>query len=153
MRFDVSPTRKRGWLLPRLTTLCLVLAQTATIYSTDVEAKTHRSSHAVSEFKKAHPCPANGNRSGPCPGWTIDHIKPLDCGGADDSSNMQWQTDAAAIAKNKWERKGCGSNARAENPITSSQPQRGYIRGPKGGCFTYTPSGQKRYVAHSYCGE
>jgi hypothetical protein len=28
----------------------------------------------------------------------------------------------------------------------------GYIRGPKGGCYTYTASGRKRYVDHSFCG-
>jgi len=28
------------------------------------------------EFQKKHPCPANGKRSGPCPGWIVDHIVP-----------------------------------------------------------------------------
>jgi hypothetical protein len=41
------------------------------------------------------------------PGYVIDHIVPLACGGADAPSNMQWQTVAAAKAKDKWERKGC----------------------------------------------
>jgi hypothetical protein len=41
------------------------------------------------------------------PGYVVDHIKPLACGGADDPSNMQWQTKAEAKAKDKWERKGC----------------------------------------------
>jgi len=41
------------------------------------------------------------------PGYVIDHIKPLACGGADDPSNMQWQTVAAAKAKDKTERIGC----------------------------------------------
>jgi hypothetical protein len=41
------------------------------------------------------------------PGYVVDHIKPLACGGADDPSNMQWQTTADAKAKDKWERKGC----------------------------------------------
>jgi hypothetical protein len=40
-------------------------------------------------------------------GYVVDHIKPLACGGADDPSNMQWQTAADAKAKDKWERKGC----------------------------------------------
>jgi hypothetical protein len=34
---------------------------------------------------------------------------PLACGGADNTSNMQWQTIAASKAKDKIERKGCGS--------------------------------------------
>jgi hypothetical protein len=41
------------------------------------------------------------------PGYVIDHIKPLACGGADSPANMQWQTTAAAKAKDKIERKGC----------------------------------------------
>ena len=37
------------------------------------------------------------------PGYVIDHIKPLKKGGCDCPSNMQWQTRAAAKAKDKWE--------------------------------------------------
>jgi len=39
--------------------------------------------------------------------YVVDHIKPLACGGADDPSNMQWQTVAAARAKDRTERKAC----------------------------------------------
>lgn len=42
------------------------------------------------------------------PGYVLDHIVPLACGGADAPSNMQWQTVADGKAKDKWERKGCG---------------------------------------------
>ena len=56
------------------------------------------------DFKREHPCPANGHRSGPCPGYVIDHIVPFACTGADAPSNMQWQTTADAKAKDKWER-------------------------------------------------
>ena len=41
------------------------------------------------------------------PGYVIDHIIPLACGGSDTPSNMQWQTIAAAKAKDKTERRGC----------------------------------------------
>jgi len=41
------------------------------------------------------------------PGYVVDHVKPLACGGADVPSNMQWQTIAAAKAKDKTERAGC----------------------------------------------
>jgi hypothetical protein len=41
------------------------------------------------------------------PGYVIDHIKPLACGGADAPSNMQWQTVAEGKAKDKIERIGC----------------------------------------------
>src|ERR1700674_2572623 len=41
------------------------------------------------------------------PGYVVDHVKPLACGGADDPSNMQWQTIAEGKAKDKTERVGC----------------------------------------------
>ena len=41
------------------------------------------------------------------PGYVIDHVVPLACGGADAPSNMQWQTVEAGKAKDKVERKGC----------------------------------------------
>lgn len=41
------------------------------------------------------------------PGYVIDHIVPLACGGADAPSNMQWQTIADAKAKDRIERRGC----------------------------------------------
>ena len=37
------------------------------------------------------------------PGYVVDHIIALKRGGADDSSNMQWQTIAEGKAKDKWE--------------------------------------------------
>ena len=66
----------------------------------------HRSQKAKTIFKYSHPYPATGQTKGSCPDY-IDHIKPLACGGADDPSNMQWQTKADAKAKDKWELKGC----------------------------------------------
>jgi hypothetical protein len=44
---------------------------------------------------------------GPCPGYVIDHIIDLECGGPDKPSNMQWQTRAEARVKDRWERAGC----------------------------------------------
>jgi hypothetical protein len=46
----------------------------------------------------------DGKPSGACPGYVIDHVKPLECGGADDPSNMRWQTIAEGKAKDKTER-------------------------------------------------
>jgi len=66
-----------------------------------------RSAKARAVFMYDHPCPSTGLQYGPCPGWMLDHIKPLACGGADAPENMQWQTIGDAIAKDKWERKGC----------------------------------------------
>jgi hypothetical protein len=65
--------------------------------------KIARSPHSRTEFKKANPCPSTGRTHGSCPGYVIDHVKPLKRGGADRPSNMQWQTKAAAKEKDRWE--------------------------------------------------
>lgn len=59
------------------------------------------------EYKRLHPCPATGLRSGPCPGWQIDHVRPLKCGGADHVRNLQWLTVDAHRAKTKREARWC----------------------------------------------
>jgi len=41
------------------------------------------------------------------PGYVIDHIIPLACGGSDTPGNMQWQTVEVAKLKDKTERAGC----------------------------------------------
>jgi len=66
-----------------------------------------RSAAARAEFKRQHPCPATGQARGACPGYVIDHVKPLCAGGADASSNMQWQTVDDAKAKDRAERAQC----------------------------------------------
>jgi len=40
-------------------------------------------------------------------GHVVDHIIPLACGGPDTPENMQWQTIAAAKAKDRVETRGC----------------------------------------------
>ena len=60
-----------------------------------------RSEEAKDNFKYSHPCPSNGNNHGPCPGYVIDHVTALACGGDDAPSNMQWQSVAEGKAKDK----------------------------------------------------
>jgi hypothetical protein len=70
----------------------------------DSHGKIKRSATAKNAFKRQQPCPATGKSRGACPGYVIDHVKPLECGGADAPSNMQWQTAAAGKAKDRTER-------------------------------------------------
>lgn len=67
----------------------------------DARGRIKRSAHAKDDFMRQ-----TGHPHG-WPGHVVDHVKPLACGGADDPSNMQWQTTADAKAKDKVERKGC----------------------------------------------
>jgi hypothetical protein len=69
-------------------------------------SRIHRSREARSEFERETGFP-HGR-----PGYVIDHIVPLACGGSDSPSNMQWQAIAAGKAKDKWERKGCSHGHR-----------------------------------------
>ncbi len=69
----------------------------------DSHGRIKRSTRAKDAFRHSHPCPSTGKTTGACPGYVIDHIRPLKEGGVDDPSNMQWQTKAAAKEKDKWE--------------------------------------------------
>lgn len=69
----------------------------------DHHGRIARSPAARKTFRSTHPCPATGRTSGRCPGYVIDHIRPLKRGGPDTPSNMQWQTKAEAKAKDRIE--------------------------------------------------
>lgn len=74
----------------------------------DSRGRIARSPEARSAFKQLHSCPSTGLSYGSCPGYVIDHVNPLACGGPDAPSNMQWQTVADGKSKDKVERKICG---------------------------------------------
>ena len=62
----------------------------------DKHGKIKRSSAAKAAFERGQPCPSTGKSSGRCPGYVVDHRMPIECGGPDAPSNMQWQTTAEA---------------------------------------------------------
>lgn len=69
-----------------------------------------RSAAAKAEFRRLHACPSTKRTTGSCPGWQVDHVIPLACGGCDAVGNMQWlpiPTKAASgpLPKDRWERK------------------------------------------------
>lgn len=68
-----------------------------------------RSRPALRVFRLVHPCPATGATGGACPGWAVDHVIPLACGGCDSIGNMQWlpvaaKASSAPTAKDRFER-------------------------------------------------
>jgi hypothetical protein len=67
-----------------------------------------RRADVIGAFRRAHPCPVTGMATGACPGWSIDHVIPLACGGCDAVSNMQWLPNAlkstAVTGKDRFER-------------------------------------------------
>jgi len=69
-----------------------------------------RRADVLSAFRKAHPCPSTGLRTGACPGWSMDHIIPLASCGCDAVWNLQWlpngiKSAAGELAKDRWERR------------------------------------------------
>jgi hypothetical protein len=58
-------------------------------------------------FMNRHPCPANDNTRGSCPGYAVSHIKPLCAGGIDRPSNMRWLAVAEAKKKDRLDAREC----------------------------------------------
>lgn len=74
----------------------------------DAHGHIVRSAAVLAAFRRAHPCPVTGLLSGSCPGWELDHVIPLVCGGCDSVSNLQWLPQAlksaAVTGKDRFER-------------------------------------------------
>lgn len=74
----------------------------------DAKGQIIRRADTLAAFRKIHPCPATMLFAGACPGWSIDHVISLACGGADAVWNMQWLPNgiktAPGIGKDRWER-------------------------------------------------
>jgi hypothetical protein len=74
------------------------------------DGSIRRRADVLAAFKRQHPCPANGATTGACPGWAMDHIVPLVCGGCDEVSNLQWlpnqiKSAAGIYPKDRWEQR------------------------------------------------
>jgi hypothetical protein len=69
--------------------------------------KAYTQPYSASRFSTHKSCPANDERRGACPGYVVDHIKPLCAGGDDSVDNMQWQEYSESLMKDKVERMMC----------------------------------------------
>lgn len=87
----------------RTVKMIALLAAAALVFVVSAEATTKRSAAVAAAFQRLHPCPSTHKKTGSCPGWIKDHVIPLCKGGPDAVTNMQWQTVAAAKAKDKIE--------------------------------------------------
>jgi hypothetical protein len=72
--------------------------QRSTVAVRDSHGRIKRSAEARNDFMKQTGY-AKGRK-----GYVVDHVVPLECGGADAPSNMQWQTAEAAKIKDRTER-------------------------------------------------
>lgn len=83
--------------------LVAFIAACALVWAPALEAGTKRGWRAPYEFRKMVPCPSTGKLTGACPGWVMDHMVSLRCGGPDTPENLWWQPVAEAKAKDKVE--------------------------------------------------
>ena len=56
---------------------------------------------AKAAFEREHPCPSTGKTSARCPGYVVDYVLALECGGPDGPNNMQRQITADAKPRTK----------------------------------------------------
>lgn len=77
----------------------------------DDQGQIVRSYNVRAAFKRLYPCPSTGKTYGTCPGWVMDHIIPLACGGCDSVSNLQWLPTDVWRDKSLWERKIYGGQS------------------------------------------
>ena len=88
-------------------TLARFAALAAIAVALPCSAAEPRSFRAEVLFRLQNPCPATGETQSECKGYVIDRVIPVACGGAEEPSNMQWQTLAEAREKDRWEKIGC----------------------------------------------
>lgn len=69
-----------------------------------------RSRAVIDAFRQANPCPATGLTHGACPGYQVDHIEALVCGGRDELDNLHWLDIESHKAKTRVEVKLCRSH-------------------------------------------
>ena len=70
----------------------------STVAARDSNGRIKRSAEAKKDFMKQTGYP-KGRK-----GYVVDHTVPLECGGADSASNMQWQTVTEGKIKDRTER-------------------------------------------------
>lgn len=73
------------------------------VFCHHAEAATPRGQAATYQFRKSNACPSTGKFTGACPGWVMDHLKSLRCGGLDVPENLWWMTVKEAKVKDTQE--------------------------------------------------
>ena len=99
--------------MPRNHKLALIFIATCAL-STGASAKIHRSTTVRHAFVKQQACPSTGRHRLPCPGWIIDHVRPLCAGGEDAVFNLQWSEREASKRKDVEELRLCRMVRRGE---------------------------------------
>lgn len=71
----------------------------------DANGRILRRAAVIAAYKKIHPCPSTGlYGAGACPGWALNHDKPLACGGRDAVSNLSYMRNDVKKLVDSYER-------------------------------------------------
>ena len=71
----------------------------------DANGRIVRRSAVITAYKNLYPCPSTGMYGlGACPGWSLNHDKPLACGGRDAVSNLSYMRNDAKKIVDSYER-------------------------------------------------
>lgn len=68
----------------------------------DANGAIKRSTAVLRAFQKIHPCPSTGKTTGACPGWALNHVIPLACGGCDSVANLDWMPNEIKSCAEPW---------------------------------------------------
>lgn len=76
----------------------------------DSNGRIIRDQKVLRDFARLYPCPSTGKHTVSCPGFAIDHVIPLSCGGSDSVINLQWlpieiKSCNKPYCKDRWERR------------------------------------------------
>lgn len=71
----------------------------------DASGRILRRSAVIAAYKRLYPCPSTGlYGAGACPGWALNHDKPLACGGRDAVSNLSYMRNDVKKLVDSYER-------------------------------------------------
>lgn len=109
--------------MKKLLLLALIpFAVSATEIERDTDGKIVRSHHTLVEFQKLNPCPVTGLKTGVCPSYVKDHIRPLCAGGHDAVENLKWSEHGYSVLRDKQEWELCRELKKQFGTVKLDQP-------------------------------
>lgn len=129
-----------------------------------IENRKQAEIHTLNVTERAKPTTRNNPSKTPLQTETTDDSTSLPNTASDDEYHLGPRggcyTYTSGGKKRYVDRSLCGSgnavgysarNSYSSEPISNPSSSSGFIRGPRGGCYTYSASGRKRYVDRSLC--
>jgi hypothetical protein len=90
-------------MVSRSVRVSILLVVAVAFASSPARGGRRRSAAAKTQYRRVFPCPATGQATGACSGYTLDHVTALKRGGVAAWWNLQWLGTIEAKAKDRWE--------------------------------------------------